>query len=465
MLSNLKVKAITGPTGCGKTQTAKSLALNYQAPIIVADRIQCFTDIPVTSARVCDIQDISYNYIDDRTIADGDYLAEEAFAVLINRIESLATNHRLIVLEGGSISLLTLLAKNKAQLPFNLSVKIIPIGTRGKHWQRLCLRARNMLSPTDTQAGMLQEFSYAWSHVKQREFVANINGFEAVLAWCKRNNVNPAEVGRQPLTERAITELVTEIANAHMDHSLEQEKAMENLFGKSTTHHLTAMAETVEQNHEGNSISIPKKLNATTDQKKPRVTVYCGSRPGASPAYTKAAEQLGKALANTGIELVYGGGNIGLMGTLANSVLANGGTVYGVIPQPMVDYELAHTGLTTIHITDDMHQRKAIMAKLGDAFIALPGGIGTTEELLEVLTWRQLGLHRKPCVLFNVEDFFTPLTTVLNHFVTTQFMSPLDSEHVIVCTDSVSVIDSVKQVITQIPPIDSLKNMPSELGI
>jgi hypothetical protein len=133
---------------------------------------------------------------------------------------------------------------------------------------------------------------------------------------------------------------------------------------------------------------------------------------------------MGKALALKGIGLVYGGGNVGLMGVVADSALEAGGEVIGVIPQALVDKEVAHTGLTDLRVVGSMHERKALMAELSDAFVALPGGFGTFEEFCEVLTWAQLGLHRKPCGLLNVEGYYDHLISLFNHGVAEQFIRP-----------------------------------------
>src|SRR5689334_13523463 len=133
-----------------------------------------------------------------------------------------------------------------------------------------------------------------------------------------------------------------------------------------------------------------------------RVCVFCGSSPGARPAYAAAAAALARCLVTRGLGLVYGGGNVGLMGVLADAALAAGGEVIGVIPRALVDLEVAHTGLRDLRVVDSMHERKATMAELADAFVALPGGMGTLEELFEVWTWAQLGLHAKPCALLDV---------------------------------------------------------------
>ena len=134
-----------------------------------------------------------------------------------------------------------------------------------------------------------------------------------------------------------------------------------------------------------------------------QICVFCGSNLGARTAYVEAAENLGKLLGKRGIGLVYGGGKVGLMGKIADSVLASGGEVIGVIPKSLMRKEIAHAGLTDLRVVDSMHQRKALMAELSDGFVALPGGFGTFEEFCEIVTWAQLGLHAKPCGILNVE--------------------------------------------------------------
>src|SRR5882672_10752018 len=139
-----------------------------------------------------------------------------------------------------------------------------------------------------------------------------------------------------------------------------------------------------------------------------RICVFCGSSPGSRPGYTAAAIALAKYLVARKISIVYGGGNVGLMGVLADTAIAAGGEVIGVIPQSLVAKEVAHGGLSEVKVVDSMHERKALMAELSGAFIALPGGYGTLEEFCEVLTWAQLGLHQKPCGLLNVANFYDP---------------------------------------------------------
>jgi uncharacterized protein (TIGR00730 family) len=150
--------------------------------------------------------------------------------------------------------------------------------------------------------------------------------------------------------------------------------------------------------------------------------VYCGTNEGTSPAYVAAAAELGAAMAARGIGLVYGGGRLGLMGAVADAVMGAGGHVTGIIPQSLVRAELAHPGLSALEVAEDMHARKARMADLADGFIALPGGLGTFEELLEVLTWNQLGFIRKPVVLFDVGGFYGPLVALFDAAVTAGFV-------------------------------------------
>ncbi len=153
-----------------------------------------------------------------------------------------------------------------------------------------------------------------------------------------------------------------------------------------------------------------------------RICVFCGSNHGTRLAYELAAEELGKTLVQRGLTLVYGGGRVGLMGTIADAVVAAGGEAIGVIPQHLVDKELAHQGLSQLHVVGSMHARKALMADLADGFIALPGGFGTFEEFFEVLTWAQLGFHQKPCGLLNIEGFYDRLLAMVNHAVDEGFI-------------------------------------------
>jgi uncharacterized protein (TIGR00730 family) len=153
-----------------------------------------------------------------------------------------------------------------------------------------------------------------------------------------------------------------------------------------------------------------------------RVCVFCGSARGSSPAYAEAAAELGAALAASATGLVYGGGDVGLMGIVADATLAAGGEVIGVMPEALVAKEIAHRGLTELRVTGSMHERKALMAELADGFIALPGGLGTFDELCEILTWGQLGLHNKPVVLLDVDGYWGPFSALLDSAVAAGFL-------------------------------------------
>ena len=166
-----------------------------------------------------------------------------------------------------------------------------------------------------------------------------------------------------------------------------------------------------------------------------RVCVFCGANPGTRAEYGAAARELAAVLARRGLGLVYGGGNVGMMGMLADAMLRAGGEVIGVIPQHLVDREVAHRGVTKLHVVDTMHQRKAMMNELSDAFIALPGGFGTLEEFFEILTWSQLGILRKPSGLLNVSDYYDDLLAMMDHAVAEGFLLPANRKLVIADTD------------------------------
>ncbi|MGH3877189.1 MAG: TIGR00730 family Rossman fold protein [Actinophytocola sp.] len=172
-----------------------------------------------------------------------------------------------------------------------------------------------------------------------------------------------------------------------------------------------------------------------------RVCVFCGSSPGTRPGYRAAAEHVGQTFAERGIGLVYGGASAGTMGILADATLAAGGRVTGVIPRALVDREVAHSGLSDLRVVADLHERKATMASLADAFLVLPGGAGTLEELFEVFTWAQLGLHRKPIALLDVDGYYQPMLRFLDHMATEGFLRPEYREMLIVDTDVAGVLD------------------------
>jgi uncharacterized protein (TIGR00730 family) len=155
-----------------------------------------------------------------------------------------------------------------------------------------------------------------------------------------------------------------------------------------------------------------------------RICVFCGSSQGSRPEYRTAAEEMGRELVRRNVGLVYGGGKVGLMGVIADAVLKAGGEAVGVIPEHIMSREIGHEGLTKLHVVHSMHERKALMADLSDAFIAMPGGFGTLEEFCEVVTWTQLGLHAKPCGILNVLGYYTPLLAMFDHAVEERFLKP-----------------------------------------
>ena len=171
--------------------------------------------------------------------------------------------------------------------------------------------------------------------------------------------------------------------------------------------------------------------------------VFCGSSPGAAPGYAEAAAGLGTELAARGAILVYGGGRVGIMGVLADACLGAGGVVIGVIPRHLWEREVGHSGVTRMHVVASMHERKALMADLAHAFLALPGGIGTMEEFFEVWTWGQLGLHAKPLGLLNVGGYFDPLIRFLDHMVSEGFLRPEQRAAVMVDEDVRSLLDRI----------------------
>ena len=163
-----------------------------------------------------------------------------------------------------------------------------------------------------------------------------------------------------------------------------------------------------------------------------RICVFCGSSPGARPAYAQAAQRLGELLAKRGLGLVFGGGRVGLMGIVADSVLRHGGEAIGIMPRGLIEREIGHNALTKLHTVETMHERKAMMADLADAFIALPGGFGTLEEFAEILTWSQLGIQIKPCGLLNIEGFWDGLLEFFDHSVKERFVHPQNRQLILV---------------------------------
>ncbi|MGB3632544.1 MAG: TIGR00730 family Rossman fold protein [Rubrobacteraceae bacterium] len=177
------------------------------------------------------------------------------------------------------------------------------------------------------------------------------------------------------------------------------------------------------------------------------ICVFCGSSSGKDPAYTEGARSLGVSLADRGIKLVYGGGHVGLMGVVADAALEAGGEVVGVMPRSLVDREIAHETLTDLRVVGSMHERKALMSELSDGFIALPGGNGTLEEFFEVLTWAQLGEHRKPCGLLNISGYYDPLLAVLDHMMDKGFLSKEHRSIVQVEMDSKTILEAFSRYV------------------
>jgi uncharacterized protein (TIGR00730 family) len=183
-----------------------------------------------------------------------------------------------------------------------------------------------------------------------------------------------------------------------------------------------------------------------------RLAVYCGSAPGSSPVFAEAARATAKAMVGQGVELVYGGGRLGLMGLIADSVLDLGGRVYGVIPAALIELEVAHEGITELHRVETMHQRKAKMTELADAFLALPGGIGTLDELFEAWSWNALGYHAKPFCLLNVEGFWDGMIEFMDHATRNGFLSPQRRNQLLVAStpeEALEYLDEAAAAATQ----------------
>lgn len=189
-----------------------------------------------------------------------------------------------------------------------------------------------------------------------------------------------------------------------------------------------------------------------------RICVFCGSNPGARLEYEQAAKELGAYLANKGLGVVYGGGNVGLMGVLARSALDAGGEVIGVMPEVLKEYEDASMGLTELHLVGTMHDRKAKMAELSDGFIALPGGLGTMEEIFEVITWGQLGIHRKPAGFLNVAGYYDALQSFIDQMVNEGFVKPQHRATIMVETEMPALLERFENY----QPPDISKQMDAE---
>ena len=183
-----------------------------------------------------------------------------------------------------------------------------------------------------------------------------------------------------------------------------------------------------------------------------RLAVYCGSAPGALPAFADATRATAAAMVSSGVDLVYGGGRLGLMGLIADSVLAGGGRVYGVIPNALVNLEVAHNGITELHTVETMHERKAKMTDLADAFLALPGGVGTLDELFEAWSWNALGYHKKPFCLLNVDGFWDGMIAFIDHATDSGFLSAQRRRQLLVATtpdQALELLDEAAAAATQ----------------
>lgn len=193
------------------------------------------------------------------------------------------------------------------------------------------------------------------------------------------------------------------------------------------------------------------------------ICVYCGSGPGKNPAFVAAARQFGKVLAENGIGLIYGGGSIGLMGELAKSVLRHGGTVTGVIPEFLIERERMLEQAQDVVITKDMHERKRIMFERSDAFVALPGGVGTLEETVEQLTWSQLGRHKKPILAANIDHFWDPLCALLKHMETMEFIRPGLTVNLLVAHSVDEIVPRLRRALAAVPePAKDMKTVEPE---
>ncbi|MGO2278076.1 MULTISPECIES: TIGR00730 family Rossman fold protein [unclassified Psychrobacter] len=202
--------------------------------------------------------------------------------------------------------------------------------------------------------------------------------------------------------------------------------------------------------------NIEKAVDKST-LSMPLVAVYCGSRLGNGDVYEQAARELGSALANNGMGLVYGGASIGLMGAVADEVINGGAQAVGVIPTFMLKHEIAHEQLTRLHLTDTMHTRKTVMAEYADAFITLPGGLGTLEEIMEIATWRQLYQHEKPMIILNINGFYDRMIEHLKYTTEQGFMKQEDLDRLVVCNTISEAIDMLQTVVTIDDDIDTEK--------
>ncbi|WP_158842447.1 isopentenyl transferase family protein [Saccharothrix deserti] len=221
-----QVHLIVGATGTGKTEVAVELATKRKAPVVVADRIQCYVDLPVTSARFTDPDGPRRYHLGARTVSDGDYPSHLAAQALLLRVEALTRHHPLVVVEGGSMSLLRRFADCRGRFPFHLTAQVLGVRDESAHFTQLRTRALQMFAD-----GMLTEFAKAWQHREQRPFVASVNGLEALARWCADKNMTPDDLAGLDHDERVTSELADRVAEVHLEHSLEQDALFTRLFG------------------------------------------------------------------------------------------------------------------------------------------------------------------------------------------------------------------------------------------
>ncbi|MFJ9373424.1 isopentenyl transferase family protein [Streptomyces sp. NPDC101455] len=222
----LTVHVIAGPTGVGKSSSASELALQTGAPVVVADRIQCFTDLTTTSARAgADVPGVRRIWLGDRTVADGDYPAEQAAETLVEKVQGLARTAPTIIVEGGSISILRLLTERIPQLPWTVVAHLLTRPPdRGDYLTRLTERAHRMLCPTPPQQGLLDELAALWRDPAQQRFVASVNGMEAALEWCAEFSIPPTYASTKGISRSALDRLAHMIAERHAEHGADQER-------------------------------------------------------------------------------------------------------------------------------------------------------------------------------------------------------------------------------------------------
>ncbi|QII03667.1 TIGR00730 family Rossman fold protein (plasmid) [Rhodococcoides fascians A21d2] len=427
---------IVGPTGSGKSDRADKLARKINAPVLVADRFQCLVDMPVSTARPDQNdsaqEEVRRYYLPDRHLEQGPLSGPDACLALIFMIGKLALSEQSIVVEGGSISTLGALMSTEF-LPFDLKVIRRSITSRTQHHNLLRQRAREMIVTGDPLSGkgLIEEVADAWRNPSTRAVVESINGPEAVLDWCRNAGRSPDSLMRSQLSSDDLEQLIDAVADAHLFHALDQDLSFQTMFPDADVEICDSPAPQTNSrqlSHEKTPSICPR----TT------VTVLCGARNGRRDSYRAAAVELGKRLAERGSPVCYGGASIGLMGAIADSALEAGGDVIGVIPRYLTGFELRHRGLTRCHIVPTLPERKTIMFRYAHVIMVLPGGLGTMDELFEILTLVQLGLSNCLCLLVNIDNFFDHAYAMIQHFQDEGFVSESDLARVIL-TPSVSI--------------------------